>query len=79
MWNILGKGPGAGPELGEGAIVRVGFPSCEQRGPWEHLETSPAPADMWFAASLMFGLGASCVPCIPGSGSSWADLEFTHQ
>lgn len=37
MWNILGKGPGVGPGLDEGAIVRVGFPSCEQRGPWEHL------------------------------------------
>lgn len=34
MWNILGKGPGVGPGLDEAAIVRVGFPTCEQR---EHL------------------------------------------
>lgn len=46
MWNILGKGPGVGPELDEGAVVRVGFPSCEQRGPWEHWEPSLAPADV---------------------------------
>lgn len=68
MWNVLGKGPGVGPVLDEGAIVRVGFPSCEQR---EYLGSIWGPIWLQLTGGSQLLLCLAWVPPVPPRIHPW--------